>query len=59
MSSFQAIGMIGRSVDAEEVRTFAYLNAFVILVAATFGGLVQGIMSYLHLRSVLSETDQS
>ena len=47
--------MIGRSVDAEEVQLFAYLNAFVLLVAATFGGIVQGVLSYQRLKSVLRQ----
>jgi len=49
--------VIGRNVDTEEVELFAYLIAFLLFVAATLGGLAQGLLSYHRLRSVLRQAE--
>ena len=59
--SVVAIGfiVIGRHVETEEVKLFAYLNGFVLLVGPVLGGLAQGMLSYNRLTSLLrqAETD--
>jgi len=49
--------VIGRHAETEEVKLFAYLNGFVLLVGPVLGGLGQGMLSYSRLRSVLRQAE--